>query len=102
MQLFTEKVVEIIKNIPAGKIMSYGQIARLAGSPKGARQVVRILHSMSKKYQLPWHRVINSHGEIVLRDAESSRAQKFLLQSEGIELIDDRFIDLKQYQFHPH
>jgi methylated-DNA-protein-cysteine methyltransferase related protein len=102
MHLFTEKVVEIIKNIPAGKIMTYGQIARLAGSPKGARQVVRILHSMSKKYQLPWHRVINSHGEIVLRDAESSSVQELLLQSEGIEFIDDRHIDLKQYQFHPN
>lgn len=102
MQLFTKKVVEIMKNIPAGKIMTYGQIASLAGSPRGARQVVRILHSMSKKYQLPWHRVINSRGEIVLRDAESSSVQKFLLQSEGIELIGDRFIDLKQYQFHPN
>jgi methylated-DNA-protein-cysteine methyltransferase related protein len=101
MHLFTEKAIEIMKNIPAGKIMTYGQIARLAGSPRGARQVVRILHSMSKKYHLPWHRVINSKGEIVLRNTEQSAIQKLLLQSEGVELIDERYINLGQFQFHP-
>ena len=45
---FTERAVAIIKQIPEGKVMTYGQIADLAGSPRGARQVVRILHSMSK------------------------------------------------------
>lgn len=45
---FTERAVAIIKQIPEGKVMTYGQIAGLAGSPRGARQVVRILHSMSK------------------------------------------------------
>lgn len=45
---FTERAVAIIKQIPEGKVMTYGQIAGLAGSPQGARQVVRILHSMSK------------------------------------------------------
>ena len=44
--------------------MTYGQIATLAGSPRGARQVVRVLHTLSEKYKLPWHRVINSKGEI--------------------------------------
>ncbi|QHK04677.1 DNA base-flipping protein [Bacillus velezensis] len=50
---FTERAVAIIKQIPEGKVMTYGQIADLAGSPRGARQVVRILHSMSKKHRLP-------------------------------------------------
>lgn len=45
---FTERAVAIIKQIPEGKVMTYGQIAELAGSPRGARQVVRILHSMRK------------------------------------------------------
>lgn len=64
MTPFTEEVIRIIKHIPRGKVMTYGQIAGEAGSPRGARQVVRILHSMSEKYELPWHRVMNAKGEL--------------------------------------
>ena len=52
MNPFTERVIQIIKSIPAGKVMTYGQIAKEAGSPRGARQVVRILHTMSAKHKL--------------------------------------------------
>ncbi|PLR95133.1 MGMT family protein [Bacillus sp. T33-2] len=100
MSTFTELVIAIIKEIPEGRVMTYGQIARLAGSPRGARQVVRILHSMSHKYNLPWHRVINSKGEIGLRDDESFHVQKLSLESEGIEFIDERTINLQAYQYH--
>jgi methylated-DNA-protein-cysteine methyltransferase-like protein len=101
MQPFTERVVKIIMNIPRGKVMTYGQISRVAGSPRGARQVVRALHSLSGKYHLPWHRVINSKGEIGLKDYNQRTFQKELLQSEGIDFIDNRKIDLMQYQYHP-
>lgn len=101
MEYFTQRVVEIIKKIPEGKVMTYGQIARLAGSPRGARQVVRILHSMSKKHHLPWHRVINSKGEIGIKDDESSAVQKLSLESEGVVIVNDYLIDLEHYQFHP-
>lgn len=101
LQLFTAKVIDIIKLIPEGKVMTYGQIAALAGSPRGARQVVRILHSMSSKYQLPWHRVINSLGEISIKDDELSALQKAFLEGEGIEVKEDNRIDLEIYQFHP-
>jgi methylated-DNA-protein-cysteine methyltransferase-like protein len=101
MGLFTEMAIEIIKNIPAGKVMTYSQIAKLAGSPRGARQVVRILHSMSKKYNLPWHRVINSKGQIGFKDDELFNVQKLSLQSEGVEFIDESYINLEKYQFHP-
>lgn len=101
MESFTERAINVIKNIPEGKVMTYGQIAKMAGSPRGARQVVRILHSMSKKYQLPWHRVINSKGEIAIKEDESFHEQLLSLQSEGIEIIDNRFINLKKYQYNP-
>lgn len=78
--------------------MTYGQIARLAGSPRGARQVVRILHAMSKKHKLPWHRVVNAKGEIAIADEEGSELQSFLLQAEGIQLTEDRLISLERYQ----
>jgi methylated-DNA-protein-cysteine methyltransferase-like protein len=94
MTPFTEKVIMIIQSIPEGRVMTYGQIARLAGSPRAARQVVRILHSLSKKYQLPWHRVINAKGEIGLKDGE----QKFLLEAEGVEVSPAGVISLEKYQ----
>ncbi|MGM0875819.1 MAG: MGMT family protein [Bacillota bacterium] len=101
MLSFTERAITIIKNIPSGKVMTYGQIARLAGSPRGARQVVRILHSMSDKHHLPWHRVINSKGEIGFQDSESFSSQKQFLEVEGIVFCKNHVIDLKRYQFHP-
>jgi methylated-DNA-protein-cysteine methyltransferase-like protein len=101
MEPFTKRAIEIIKNIPDGKVMTYGQIASLAGSPRGARQVVRILHSMSKKYNLPWHRVINSKGQIGLQDDESFNVQRLSLESEGVEFSGERQIDLKIFQYNP-
>jgi methylated-DNA-protein-cysteine methyltransferase related protein len=101
MQPFTERVVEIIKNIPEGKVMTYGQIAREAGSPRAARQVVRALHSMSRKHRLPWHRVVNAKGQIALKDDESYTEQLFSLESEGIQIGLNGIIDLEKYQYHP-
>jgi len=101
MQPFTERVVEIIKNIPEGKVMTYGQIAREAGSPRAARQVVRALHSMSRKHRLPWHRVVNAKGQIALRDDDSYTEQLFSLESEGIQIGLNGIIDLEKYQYHP-
>ncbi|MCM3763973.1 MGMT family protein [Neobacillus niacini] len=101
MTPFTETVIEIIKSIPAGKVATYGQIAGLAGSPRAARQVVRILHSMSKKHRLPWHRIINAKGQIALQDDESYNEQRLSLEAEGIEVGLNGIIDLKKYQWQP-
>lgn len=101
METFTERAIDIIKHIPAGKVMTYGQIAKFAGSPRGARQVVRILHTMSKKHKLPWHRVINSKGEIGIQDEEALATQIHFLQSEGVDVINGKEIKLEKYQYHP-
>lgn len=98
MQPFTARVIEIIQSIPPGKVMTYGQVAALAGSPRAARQVVRILHSMSEKYNLPWHRVVNKQGEIALSDDWHRSIQQSLLEEEGVELSLERRIDLTRYQ----
>lgn len=99
MTLFTERVIFIIQSIPSGKVMTYGQIAALAGNPHGARQVVRVLHSMSRKHQLPWHRVINAKGEIPLADKLFS--QKDRLSSEGILFTKSGKIELSLYRYEP-
>ncbi|HEY2420577.1 MAG TPA: MGMT family protein [Neobacillus sp.] len=101
MQSFTERVITIIKNIPEGHVMTYGQIAALAGSPRAARQVVRALHSMSRKHRLPWHRVINAKGQIALTEEESYNEQLWSLESEGVEVGLHGIIDLGKYQYHP-
>lgn len=99
MTQFTEVVLNIIKMIPKGKVMTYGQIAAYADQPRGARQVSRILHSMSMKHNLPWWRVINSKGTISLT-GEAGFQQGELLSQEGIEVINKR-IDLKKYLYRP-
>jgi methylated-DNA-protein-cysteine methyltransferase related protein len=101
MQPFTQQVVMIIKNIPEGKVMTYGQIARLAGSPRASRQVVRILHSMSKKHRLPWHRVINAKGQISIQDDSSYHDQVLSLQSEGVKVSETGIVCLDKYQWYP-
>ncbi|WP_332628663.1 MGMT family protein [Halalkalibacter flavus] len=98
MQPFTERVLDIIVHIPKGKVMTYGQIAKLAGNPRAARQVARILHSMSKKYKLPWHRVINAKGEISLLDEELQINQTMALEGEGVPVINNK-VDLNQFQY---
>lgn len=101
MQPFTARVVEIIKDIPEGYVMTYGQIAKVAGSPRAARQVVRVLHSMSRKHHLPWHRVVNSKGQIALQEDDAYHEQLLSLEAEGIEIGIHGTIALPKYQYHP-
>lgn len=97
MQPFTENVIRILQSIPAGSVMTYGQVATAAGNPRGARQVVRILHTMSEKHQLPWHRVINAKGEISFTGSE----QQTLLELEGIEFSQKDRVNLTKYRWDP-
>ena len=97
MTQFTEEVLVIIKRIPYGKVMSYGQVARFAGNNRGARQVVRILHSMSEKYNLPWYRIINSKGKISITDKRYAAVQRNLLIAEGVEVSEDGYVDISVY-----
>ena len=94
---FHQRAIEIIRQIPKGKVATYGQIAALAGSPRAARQVVRVLHSSSRKEDLPWHRVIGSKGTISLKPNHGYEIQRGLLEHEGIAFRDDDSIDLDKY-----
>ncbi|MBS2970196.1 MGMT family protein [Metabacillus sp. KIGAM252] len=102
MKPFTEKAIQIIKSIPEGRVMTYGQIAFAAGSPRGARQVVRVLHTMSRKYSLPWHRVISSKGELSIKDQDVLEQQKKALSIEGVEIETGNKISLQKFQHHIH
>ncbi|HSJ39012.1 MAG TPA: MGMT family protein [Planococcus sp. (in: firmicutes)] len=101
MEAFTQRAMQAIQDIPAGKVMTYGQIAAYAGSPRGARQVARLLHSMSSKYNLPWYRVINAQGKISFQDTDSRVSQVRLLESEGVKVGSSGKIDLLHYRHDP-
>lgn len=98
MQPFTAEVVQILKEIPKGRVVTYGQVARLAGSPRAARQVVRILHTMSEKHGLPWHRVVNAKGEIVVPSEEAREMQRSLLENEGVVFLSSGRVDLRVFE----
>jgi len=88
------RVVRCIRTLPPGKVSSYGAIARAAGWPGAARQVVRILRQVPG---LPWHRVLGSGGAIKLR-GENAAEQKFRLRMEGVAFRGAR-VDMKQHEF---
>ena len=90
-------IVKAIKAIPKGKVSSYRDIALAAGLPNGARQTVRVLHSLSGKFDLPWHRVIRANGTIALKEGEGRELQIALLRSEGVEVSATGKVDMKRY-----
>lgn len=95
---FKDKVIQIVKQIPRGRVTTYGTIATLAGLPRGGRLVGGILHFNSEKLSLPWQRIINRHGCISTKCPEHVKAlQKALLEQEGIEVSQDFMVDLKKY-----
>jgi len=94
----TLRIIEQIKSVPKGKVCSYRNIALKAGFPNGARQTVRVLHSMSEKYELPWHRIIRSDGYIALK-GEGGKLQKKLLRAEGVKVSVDGKVDLQKFGF---
>jgi methylated-DNA-protein-cysteine methyltransferase-like protein len=98
---FSDRVKRLIGNIPRGKVATYGQIATCAGNRRASRQVAWLLHSSSRKDNLPWHRVINSRGGISLPIGGGFEEQKMLLEAEGIVLDQKGRVNLSRYLWNP-
>ena len=98
---FHERVIAVLKRIPKGRVATYGQIAALAGNPRAARQVVRALNNSSRAESLPWHRVINSRGQIALKPGAGFEMQKAMLLDEGVNSDSAGRLDLAKYQWRP-
>ena len=96
---FTAEVIRQIKSIPAGYVSTYGMIAAMAGNPRAARQVARVLHSSSARDALPWYRVINAGGNISLPRGGGYERQKALLQREGIVFDETDRVDLQRFMW---
>src|SRR5579862_1807492 len=88
------RIRETIRKIPRGKVSTYGAVARAAGYPGAARQVVGVLRS---SFGLPWQRVLGAGGEIKLR-GDSAIEQRLRLESEGVTFRGRR-VDMKRHEF---
>ena len=93
-----ERIYEVVKAIPKGKVATYGQVALLAGNPRWARVVGYALHNNPDPAVIPCHRVVNREGKVA--DAfvfGGGEVQRQLLESEGITFEQDGRIDLRKY-----
>jgi len=96
---FFEKVYEVVKKIPEGKVATYGQIAYAVGSPRSARQVGFALHVNPEPGIIPCHRVVNRFGGLAPAFAFGGvEVQAQLLRAEGVEVSEDGFVDLEKYR----
>lgn len=85
---FAAQVYAVVKNIPAGEVMTYGQVAALAGRPGAARAVGTILHHNPHESDIPCHRVVNSKGRLALNFAfNGPTEQKHRLEQEGVKVV---------------
>lgn len=95
---FPQRVWQIVASIPEGYVTTYGDVARLAGSPRAARQVGGVLKRLPEGSTLPWHRVVNRHGAISLTGPDLQRQRQALL-SEGVQVSGSGKIDLQKYRW---
>ena len=96
---FFESVYAVVKQIPKGKVLTYGDVARAAGAPRCARQVGWALHSNPEPGVIPCHRVVFADGRLTDGFAFGGKeVQKALLEAEGVQFEND-IIDLKKYRW---
>jgi len=96
-----QRIYAVVRRIPRGRVATYGQVAALAGLPRQARQVGYALHALDD-LRVPWQRVINARGEISLRKGGvGERAQKRLLEAEGVEFGPGGRVDLDHFGWRP-
>jgi methylated-DNA-protein-cysteine methyltransferase-like protein len=95
---FFAQVYRLVRQIPPGKVTSYGAIARMLDHPRAARTVGWALHSLPEGSGVPWHRVINSQGRISTDCQEHGpNLQRALLEAEGIEFDERGYTDWDRF-----
>ncbi len=93
------KIYAVIADVPPGRVASYGQIAELAGLPRGARQVAYALRCLPTGHDLPWFRIITASGKLAFdKDSAAFKRQRDRLVSEGVRVVDGR-VDMKTYRW---
>jgi len=92
----------VVRRVPRGKVVTYGQVAELAGLPRRARQVGYALAALRAGTAVPWHRVVNAAGRISMRRRPGPElTQRMMLQSEGVRFDGSGRISLRRYLWQP-
>jgi methylated-DNA-protein-cysteine methyltransferase-like protein len=94
-------VIAWVRAVPHGRVVTYGQVATLAGSPGAARQVSGVLRRATRRDEtFPWHRVVNARGGISTFKVGEGELQTALLQREGVPVVDG-VLPLDAYLWQP-
>ena len=96
---WVQNVWQVVQGIPRGHVLTYGDVARLAGMSRAARRVSQAMRRSPRGMKLPWHRVVNAQGRISLpADSSGYREQKERLVREGVAFSNGK-IDLERYGY---
>lgn len=96
---WVKNVWQVVAGIPRGHVLTYGEVARLAGPGGSARRVSQAMRRAPPQFELPWHRVINAQGRISFPAGSRDYAeQKRLLRREGVRFHAER-IDLERFGY---
>jgi methylated-DNA-protein-cysteine methyltransferase-like protein len=96
------RIYAVVRQIPQGRVATYGQVAALAGMPGQARQVGYALHALPDDEAVPWHRVINAQGQVSTRaEPFEESIQRQLLEREGLRFDTSGRTDLEHYRWKP-
>jgi len=99
---FFERVYEVVRKIPDGRVCSYGLIARYLGSPQSARMVGWAMNASHIKEDVPAHRVVNRLGLLTGKQHfEGTNLMQQLLESEGIEVKENQILNFDQCLWNP-
>lgn len=101
MEGFFQRVYQIVAQIPAGKVATYGQIAALIGEPRSARIVGWALHSAPQELNLPCHRVVNKAGAMGPGYLFGPGQQRLLLEAEGVTFTPNGHINMEKHLWDP-
>jgi methylated-DNA-protein-cysteine methyltransferase-like protein len=91
------RILAVIRAIPRGRVLSYGDVARLAGLPGRARLVGFVLRTSSLADGVPWHRVVSASGRIAVQSIAAMRRQRELLLREGVHVSPSGRLDVSRY-----
>ena len=95
------RIYGVIRDVPKGCVASYGQVAEIAGIPRGARQVAYALRCLPKGHTLPWFRIITASGKIAFpQDTRAFRVQRDHLRDEGVR-VENGKVDMKVFRWQP-
>jgi len=99
---FFERVYELVKQIPFGKVCTYGSIAKSLGATRSARMVGWAMNASHNREDIPAHRVVNRNGLLTGKHHfEGTHLMQQLLESEGIEIKDNKIVNLEKHLWSP-